>query len=56
MEHRDQRHAAVTTSELRVTGPTNFSAALPQPPTTLDFYRDIAVLAFPAPDDVGSAA
>jgi hypothetical protein len=41
----------VTTSELRVTGPTNFSAALPQPPTTLDFYRNIAVLAFPAPDD-----
>ena len=42
----------VTTSEMRVTGPTNFSAALPQPPTTLDFYRDIAVLAFPAPGDV----
>jgi hypothetical protein len=41
----------VTTSELRVTGPTNFNAVLPQPPTTLDFYRDIAVLAFPAPDD-----
>src|ERR1017187_7615603 len=40
----------VTTSELRVTGPTNFSAALPQPPTTLNFYRDIAVLAFPALD------
>ena len=39
-----------TTSELRVTGPTNFSARLPQPPTKLDFYRDIAVLAFPLPD------
>ena len=39
----------VTTSEVRVTGPTNFSAMLPQPPTTLDFYRDIAVLAFPVP-------
>jgi len=39
----------VTTSEVRVTGPTVFSAALPQPPTTLGFYRDIAVLAFPAP-------
>jgi (4-O-methyl)-D-glucuronate---lignin esterase len=38
----------VTTREVRVTGPTNFSAALPQPPTKLDFYRDIAVLAFPA--------
>ncbi len=40
----------VTTSEVEVTGPTNFNAALPQPPTKLDFYRDIAVLAFPAPD------
>jgi hypothetical protein len=39
----------VTTSEVRVTGPTNFSATLSQPPTTLGFYRDIAVLAFPAP-------
>jgi hypothetical protein len=43
----------VTTSEARVTGPANFSAALPQPPTTLGFYRDIAVLAFPVPDDEG---
>ena len=40
----------VTTSEVRVTGPTNFNALLPQPPTTLDFYRDIAVLAFLLPD------
>ena len=40
----------VTTSEVRVSGPASFSAALPQPPTTLGFYRDIAVLAFPAPD------
>jgi hypothetical protein len=47
-EHAMQR---VTTSEMRVTGPTNFHATLPQPPTTLGFYRDIAVLAFPAPDD-----
>ena len=37
----------VTISEERVTGPTNFSATLPQPATTLGFYRDIAVLAFP---------
>jgi hypothetical protein len=40
----------LTTSEMRVTGPTNFSAVLPQPTTTLDYYRDIAVLAFPALD------
>jgi hypothetical protein len=39
----------VTTSELRVAGPANFNAALPQPPTKLGFYRDIAVLAFKAP-------
>ena len=30
-------------------GPTLFDALLPQPPVTLDFYRDIAVLAFQAP-------
>ncbi len=40
----------VTTSEVRVTGPTNFSVSLPQPPTTLGFYRDIAVLGFPSLD------
>lgn len=39
----------VVTSEVVVTGPTNFTAVLPQPPTRLDFYRDIAVLAFPTP-------
>ena len=41
----------VTTSEVQISGPTNFNATLPQPPTTLDFYRDIAVLAFPASAD-----
>jgi hypothetical protein len=40
----------VTTSEVRVTGPANFNASLPQPPTQLGFYRDIAVRAFPVPD------
>ncbi|HEV2435485.1 MAG TPA: glycosyl hydrolase [Verrucomicrobiae bacterium] len=44
----------VTTSELMVTGPTNFDATLPQPPTSLDFYRDIAVLAYPAPADAAT--
>jgi len=39
----------VTTSEVRVSGPMDFDAALPPPPTTLDFYRDIAVLAYPVP-------
>ncbi|HZT21875.1 MAG TPA: glycosyl hydrolase, partial [Verrucomicrobiae bacterium] len=41
----------VTTSEVRLTGPTNFDGVLPQPPTKLGFYRDIAVLAFPATDN-----
>ena len=46
----------VTTSEVRIAGPTNFNAALPPPPTTLNFYRDIATLAFPAPEDEGLGA
>ena len=36
----------VVTSEIQVTGPTNFSGVLPEPPERLDYYRDIAVLAF----------
>jgi hypothetical protein len=36
----------LTSSETRVTGRTNFDSVLPQPPTQLNFYRDIAVLAF----------
>jgi hypothetical protein len=39
----------VVSSEVVVTGPTNFTAALALPPTRLDFYHDIAVLAFPTP-------
>ena len=38
----------LTSSETRVTGRTNFDAVLPQPPTQLNYYRDIAVLAFKA--------
>ena len=40
----------VVSSEVRVNGPTNFVGALPQPPTKLGFYRDIAVLAYPISD------
>ena len=48
-EHAMKR---VVSSEVRVTGPAHFNDALPQPPTKLDYYRDIAVLAFPAiPDE-----
>lgn len=36
----------VVTSELLLAGATNFTGSLPQPPTKLDFYRDIAVLAY----------
>jgi hypothetical protein len=39
----------VVTSELRVVGPVQFDDRLPLPPTRLNFYRDIAVLAFPVP-------
>jgi hypothetical protein len=39
----------ITTSETKVTGPSTFSAKLPQPPTKLDYYKDIAVLAFKTP-------
>ncbi|MEI6074824.1 MAG: glycosyl hydrolase [Verrucomicrobiota bacterium] len=43
----------VVSSELSLTGPTNFSSALPSPPTKLGFYRDIAVLAYPVSDTDG---
>ncbi|MBM3889664.1 MAG: hypothetical protein FJ388_11135, partial [Verrucomicrobia bacterium] len=39
----------LTTSETVVQGPKRFEGALPQPPVVKDFYRDIAVLAFPTP-------
>jgi hypothetical protein len=39
----------VTTSEQQTHGPAHLDLALAQPPTKLDFYRDIAVLAFPTP-------
>ncbi|TSA37121.1 MAG: hypothetical protein D4R65_01535 [Verrucomicrobiaceae bacterium] len=36
-------------SETTLKGPSHFSGTLPQPRATLDFYRDIEVLAFPTP-------
>jgi hypothetical protein len=45
-EHAMQR---VTTSEQKVKGPVHFSEVLPSPPAKLDYYRDIAVLAFRTP-------
>lgn len=41
----------VVTSETQATGPAEFSNLLPLPPTNRDYYRDIAVLAFPTPRD-----
>ncbi|HEY3243061.1 MAG TPA: glycosyl hydrolase, partial [Phycisphaerae bacterium] len=41
----------VVTSEVHVAGPTAFAEVLPQPETRRDYYRDIAVLAFPTPHD-----
>lgn len=36
---------------VQVTGPKKFDAVLPQPETVCGFYRDIAVLAYPAPEE-----
>ena len=43
----------VVWSELEVEGPRHFDAALPEPAKVADYYREIAVVAFPTPvDDV----
>lgn len=39
----------LTVSQTQIVGGTAFSGVLSQPTTRLDFYRDIAVLAFPTP-------
>jgi (4-O-methyl)-D-glucuronate---lignin esterase len=41
----------VVTSKTQAKGPTHFDAVLSQPPTKADYYRDIAVLAFPTPSE-----
>ena len=40
----------VVWSETTVEGPQNFESKLDQPESKLDYYRDIAILAFPTPD------
>ena len=47
----------LVSSEWQVDGGRKFSGILPLPPTKLDYYRDVAVLAFPAPagDDLRGA-
>ncbi|WP_277557750.1 glycosyl hydrolase [Ereboglobus sp. PH5-10] len=39
----------LVSSEVVIDGGRTFSEKLPQPPTRLDFYRDVAVLAYPSP-------
>lgn len=45
----------LTSSEARVVGPIDYDAVLPPPPTNLDFYQEIGVLAFPDPSAPGSS-
>ena len=39
----------LVSSAMHIEGGQKFSGVLPQPPTKLGFYRDVAVLAFPSP-------
>lgn len=41
----------LTWSEITVEGPSHIELTLPQPSTNLNFYRDIAIIAFPSPDE-----
>ena len=41
----------VVYNELKTTGPARFNQILPQPYTNMDYYRDIAILAFPTPEN-----
>jgi hypothetical protein len=43
----------LTISETTIAGPSHFSGLLPQPETSLGFYQDIDVLAFPEPAGEG---
>jgi hypothetical protein len=47
----EQSMQFVTSSEVVANGPATFNGTLPQPPMTRNFYRDIAVWAFPTPAD-----
>ncbi|HVT89531.1 MAG TPA: glycosyl hydrolase [Tepidisphaeraceae bacterium] len=42
-------------SETRVDGGQQLNIQLPQPPTKLDYYRDVAVLAYPSPANAGES-
>ena len=41
----------VNYTDIKTTGPAQFNQVLPQPNTNMDYYRDIAILAFPTPQN-----
>jgi hypothetical protein len=47
----EQSMQIVTSSEVATSGPSTFNGKLPLPPTNYNYYRDIAVWAFPTPAD-----
>ena len=47
----EQSMQKLVSSEMSLTGPRRFQGALPQPETIAGFYRDVAVLAFPTPEN-----
>jgi len=47
----EQSMQKVVASETVISGPKRFAGILPQPETQHGFYRDIAVLAFPTPEE-----
>ena len=51
----EQSMKMVVWSETEINGGRTWSGRLPQPPSKLDFYRDVAVLAMPEPDQTGPA-
>ncbi len=52
----DKTMQVVVTSELQVAGGSIFDGVLAQPQANGDFYRDIAVMAFPSPKDTVNMA
>ena len=49
----EQSMQVLTFSETAVEGPAQLEGELARPPAIMDFYRDVAVLAFPTPEDDG---
>jgi hypothetical protein len=52
----DKAMQRITTSEKQIVGGKKFEGELPKPPAKEDYYRDIAVLAFPTPVDASNPA